>query len=126
MDKIIKSAIESVTQYKNQVYPLAADETAQAPYCVYCQSKNTPLTTLDGSTGAAIVEYEAHCMAAKYGQSVDLAKLTAKALEALGSQTADGFIIQSADIVGVSPQQYVGDLNVYRSTCTVSFFVSEV
>lgn len=123
MDKILRAALAAIVDVHGQVFPIVADETASGAYLVYMQTKNTPLTTLDGDTGCSTVVYDIRSIADKYGVCQDVMAAATAACRALRGTETDNTYIQTVDIINQSPQEWAQEMGAYVSTLTISCFI---
>lgn len=123
MDKILRAALAAIETVNGQVYPVIADETASGAYLVYRQTKNTPLTTLDGDTGCSTVIYEISSIADKYGICQEVMAAATAACRALPGTEADNTYIQTVDVIDQSPQSWSQEMGSYVATLTISCFI---
>lgn len=124
MDKILCDAlISGVSVVRGQVYPLKGDENARGTYIVYQQTGNTPLMTLSGDTGCAIINYTLHVLSDRYGSGQEATSTAADVCRAMAGTIRSGVNVQSVTVEGQSPQEWDPEIKAYRAIVNISCFV---
>jgi len=127
VDFAMVSAVESVNDLQDQIWPLQPKKNAKPPFCFYEQITDDEEDALDGPTGMQHTGFRLHIVS---GGLLSLSAQCAKILAAIRRMAGSSFqneedgsiFVEYVTAKQTSPDLYESDVGFYRRIYEVDFF----